>query len=236
MNLLELIRDHAGSQGLPAPVTVNGSSNPHALQARGLLNDFIDDLVTRRYWERNVRTASWSILPTQDQGEVEQLAPDGFEGIMPNSFFCANYAVPMQPATPAQWAQVESRNVMSLPYIYHLEGGHLYLNYPNPPVGGLASFKYYSGCFVRSATGLYKRRFQEDTDTCILGDSLPLAYLRWKWRREKGMDYAEEFAAYERLLHTKLARDGGAGPLSLNPENCNYMRPGIFVPEYARSI
>ena len=236
MNLLELIREHAGRQGLPAPVTIAGSNNPHAIQAMGLLNDFVDDLTTRKFWERNVRTASWNILPDPFQGEISQLAPAAFEGIMPDTFFCSDHSVPLRSVTPSEWAQMTNRNIYSTPFVYYQEDGKLYLNYPSPTVGGKATFKYYSGAFVQSpADGAYKRYFNTDTDVCILGDSLPLAYLRWRWRREKGFDYAEEFVAYERLLQTKSSRDGGAKAASLNPEQGQGVRPGIFVPEFGRT-
>lgn len=51
-----------------------------------------------------------------------------------------------------------------------------------------------------SNLSVYKRLLSRDDDTFpALPDSMPINYLLWKWKSVKGLEYAEDFAAYERL-------------------------------------
>ena len=129
--------------------------------------------------------------------------------------------------TPQDWQARKAFNVSGPIYSFRLRGGKLLVT-PALPANHTISFEYNSGAFVRAADGTPKPYWTVDTDTCVLDDSLPLSYLRWAWKKEKGLDYAEEFAKYERLVATKLSRDKSADAVNLS--GCdNSPRPGIWV-------
>jgi hypothetical protein len=53
--------------------------------------------------------------------------------------------------------------------------------------------------------------------------------LRWRWLREKGLDYAELFRTYEMQVKDALGRDGGKRVLSMDG-NRREVGPNVFIP------
>jgi len=91
-------------------------------------------------------------------------------------------------------------------------------------------FEYESKYAILAVDGTTtKEFFTADTDTFLLPDQLLLMGLRWRWLREKGLDYGELFNAYERQVKDAMGRDGGKKSLAMDCDN-REVRPGIFVP------
>ena len=56
-----------------------------------------------------------------------------------------------------------------------------------------------------------------------------LVGLRWRWKKEKGLDYAEDFRTYEMQVEDAIGRDGGRKPVSM--DLCTEKTgPAVFVP------
>jgi hypothetical protein len=130
----------------------------------------------------------------------------------------------------AQWQARKAFNFVGPLYDFRIRQNRLLFN-PALPVSHTIAFEYFSSFFVATAdaTPVYQTYFVNDTDTCTLGDRLPTAYLRWAWKKEKGFDYAEDFAAYERLVGVASARDNR--PQDVDMGNSQpALQPGIFVP------
>lgn len=62
---------------------------------------------------------------------------------------------------------------------------------------------YFNTAFFSDA-GTLGQFVTKDTDTIDCPDPLPLAYIKWKWKSDKGLEYAEDFAHYERLVTSWL--------------------------------
>jgi hypothetical protein len=93
------------------------------------------------------------------------------------------------------------------------------------------AFEYYSSFFVKESATVFKPYWTKDTDVCVVDDALPIAYLRWAWKKEKGLEYAEDFAKYERMLVTKTARNTTARDVDFSETGRRSDRPGILVPQ-----
>ena len=65
----------------------------------------------------------------------------------------------------------------------------------------------------------------------LLPETLLLMGLRWRWKKEKGVDYAEDFRTYESQVKDALGRDGGKPILNMGMDCNRGARPGIFVPQ-----
>lgn len=238
MNLLSIVREHARRQGLPIPGAVASSSDGYAQQCLGLLNEFCDDLNTRKLWQTNVRQAQWEATATESQGALSTLAPACYEGIVPRTTYQHSMQRPMCVISPQEWQARRVVNFVGPIMAYRLMGGEFLCN-PIPTAGELLSFEYYSSAFVYypGTTGTvttppaYRRYWENDLDTCTVGDDLAIAYLRWAWKREKGFDYSEDFIKYERMLITKSARQDSPEPVSMDGCRRDASRPGIVVPE-----
>jgi len=100
MNLLAIVREHARRQGLPQPASVASSQDGYAQQCLGLLNEFCDDLNTRKLWQTNVRQAQWEATATESQGRLETLAAACYEGIVPRTTYQHSMQRPMATSDP----------------------------------------------------------------------------------------------------------------------------------------
>lgn len=68
---------------------------------------------------------------------------------------------------------------------------------------------------VDGATAVLKRYITRDDDTFAMPDGLPLNWLRWRWKAEKGLEYAEDFAMYERQVGMLLLTNHGQGTIDM---------------------
>lgn len=235
--LLQIVQEHADRQGLPRPQMVIGSTNAYARQAKGLLNEWLEDMSTYKAWEKAIRRTEWLMVNSEDQGSLDTLAPAAYDGIIPETTYLSGYGWPIRSASQEEWAALKSSVVTGLPYLYYLQGGRFLTNVPYT-AGAKFSFQYYSKAYVYLAAQngepeRYKTEFTNDNDVPLLDDRLALAYLRWAWRREKGFDYAEEFRKYQMLLTTISARSDSPQPMSMDPCENRAIKPGIFVPNMA---
>jgi hypothetical protein len=57
-----------------------------------------------------------------------------------------------------------------------------------------------------------------------------LAGLKWRWKKEKGLDYAEDLRTYETQVKDAMGRDGGKRVLNMNGCPSDAM-PGVFIPQ-----
>lgn len=231
MTMLSIIQNVCGRAGLPVPPSAQSSSDPQILQMVAILQEFCDDMVTRKAWQSNTREALFVSTAAEDQGDINTIAPFGFEGIILESFFDRTQRLPLLGGIgSAEWQARKAFDFTGPLYDFRLRQDRLLFN-PAMPAAHTIAFEYYSSYFAKSAdvVPVYRPYLLQDADTCTLGDRLPTAYLRWAWKKEKGFDYAEDFAAYERLVATNSARDARPQVVNMGDRDCD-LQPGIFVP------
>lgn len=79
-----------------------------------------------------------------------------------------------------------------------------------PSPTGSATFPYISTEWARAADGTAKTAFTADDDTFILSERLLTLGLIWRWKEQKGLEYAEDLATYGKVLGQESTRDRGA--------------------------
>jgi hypothetical protein len=101
---------------------------------------------------------------------------------------------------------------------------------PVPTAGHTWAFEYISKNWILGVDGTtYKQYFTLDTDTILLPESIVLMGLRWRWKKEKGLSYDEDFRTYEMQVQDALSRDGMKQTLNMGNEN-SVVSPGVVVP------
>jgi hypothetical protein len=230
--MLEVVQDLCGRQNLPVPATVYGTTDPQIRQVMKLLEEEGNDLASRGSWQFLTFEASHTSLALEDQGAIATIASNGFRYIKNDTIWDRSTRLPVcGPLDAKSWQAMKAVVVTGPRYRFRIRGGKLLVN-PAPVAGESWYFEYISKNWILGADGTtYKRRFTLDTDTLLLPDDLALQGLRWRWLREKGMDYAELFRTYEMQVKDALGRDGGKPMLFMDA--CGYRgpQPGIFIPE-----
>lgn len=230
-NLLQIVQEVRGRLGQPVPGSVAANTDPGILQCMGLLNEFCEDLIVRQYWQANTREATIIALAQESQGTLDTIFPYGYEGLIPETFYNRTNRLRVTGGvTPSQWALRKAMSFTGPLPAFRIRGNELLFN-PPPVAGHHYSVEYFSSYFIQDNSGptpTYKPYWTKDSDTCTLGDALPMAYLKWAWKAAKGLDYAEEFRKYENLLEVKGLRDVRAEPLTMDGQLPN-VGPGIIV-------
>jgi len=186
--------------------------------------------VTEWRWSGLTLEATFSTLAQEDQGALSTLAPSGFGWILQDTIFNrTNNRQLTGSISPEEWQSAKASNSTGPSYFYRIRQGKL-LFLPTPAADETCAFEYASTYTVLDNDGAtYKAYPIEDTDTFVIDYKVVLAGLRWKWKAEKGLAYAEEFARYTKLLGLSKGRDAKPPPLSMH-EGCHDARPGIVVP------
>lgn len=230
-SVLSFIQRAFNRQGLPKPSSAVGNPDRAVAQALGLLEEFLDDMVTRKTWAQVTKEAKFLSIAQEDQGSIYTLTDPGFASIKLNSMWDRTQILPIEGGeTSETWQTMHAVNLRGPLPKYRLWQNRLYF-FPVPAAGHQIAFEYFSSYMVLDKDNVtWKRYWTDDADTCVFDDALPTAYLRWAWKREKGLDYAEEFARYENLIATFGASHGAPKVVDLSGE-IRSARPGIIVPE-----
>lgn len=229
--MLSVVQDFFGRQNLPVPTTVYGTTDPQVLQVMKLLEEEGNDLSQRNAWQGLINEASVTTIGLDDQGAMSSLASNGFRYILNDTIWSRTRRLPVcGPLDPVKWQMLQALFVSGPYYRYRIRQNHLLVN-PTPPVGESWYFEYVSYNWITDSTGaIYRNRFLADTDLIVLPGDLTLQGLRWRWLREKGMDYAELFRTYEMQVKDAMGRDGGKPILAMDGGARMGPQPGIFVP------
>ena len=227
MNLLSLVGNFCKRNGIPVPATVFGNTDPDVMQILTLLEEEGNDLALRYNWSVLTQEASLSTAASEVQGSVTGLMPNSYRYIINDTIWDRSTRLPIFPVDPADWQAIKATISSVQPYRYTLYDGYLYVT-PVPPAGLNWYWMYQSSAWILKADISRKRYFEDDTDVMLLPDDLLLAGLRWRWLREKGLEYAELFATYEKMATQYMSTDRPRARLNMSPDMSN--APGIYVP------
>lgn len=229
MTLLELVQRFCSRTGIPSPSFVVASTDAQVLQLKALVDEVCEDLCKRWTWTDLTEESTFTTLAAEDQGAIATLAPNGFLRILNETIYNRTLRLPLYgPMSARKWQAVKALPNAGPFYKYRIRGGHLLFN-PAGTAGQTCAFEYASS-FVVLASDLTTRKTYAtaDDDTFLLDATLILAGLRWKWKSEKGLPYAEEFSRYETLVADANGQDGTKPILDMGSPDASAM-PGIFI-------
>jgi hypothetical protein len=126
-----------------------------------------------------------------------------------------------------QWQALLAMFINGPYYQFRILGNHLLVN-PTPPAGETWAFEYRSKNWIINGS-TYKEYFTADADVPLINESLLLMGLRAWWKKEKGLDYAEDMRMYEAQAKDVANRDGGKPVLKMDDSMERWPRPGIWV-------
>lgn len=228
MTILSVIQTFCQRTGLPKPSFVASSADAQIIQLLALANEVCEDLCDRFAWQELVKETTFVTTVGEDQGAITTIAPGGFLRILQETIYNRTLRLPLYgPLPPDKWQAIKALPTSGPFYRYRIRGGKLLFN-PSAAAGQTCAFEYVSSWIVNSAGGQGQPAFLADTDTFVLDERLLQAGLRWKWKAEKGLDYAEEFRRYEVMVNNMAGVDGTKQRISMDGGS-QTLYPGIFV-------
>lgn len=230
MTMLSSVQAFCKRTGLPSPATAAGTTDKQVAQVLAVFNEAGKDLAQRHTWQAMTHEATHTSLAAASQGTIASIATNGYDFIIDNTFWDRTQRIPIcGPLSSEEWQAIQAQPETGPRYYYRLRGGLLLIT-PTPPAGSTFAFEYKSKNWVLAVDGTtYKDECTVDTDTLLLPDNLFIMALRWAWKKEKGLEYAEDFRMYEAQVEYQKAADKGAQTLQLDDCTPRRPRPGIFV-------
>lgn len=109
-----------------------------------------------------------------------------------------------------EWMVVTSSGFTAItPGWWIMLGGQMQFS-PAPPADSPARFAYISKNIGTTAMSDPITAFSRDDDNFALEGRLLTLGLIWRWKAQKGMEYAEDMASYEKALSENASRDKGS--------------------------
>lgn len=226
MTLLELVQAFCRRTGVTVPLSVVGNVDNDVAQVLALIEEEGNDLATRHQWQALTKEAVFTTIASEDQGDITTIASSNFRYIRNNTIWNRTTELPVIGGLEGQeWQQLKAISTSGIRDQFRIRGNHL-LIYPAPTAGDTWAFEYQTRNWILSGITPVEF-FVTDNDTFLLSHSLLLQGIRWRWNREKGLDYSELFNTYEIQVKDSMGRDGSRQRLS---SVCSQApRPGVFI-------
>jgi hypothetical protein len=226
--LLQIFQDVCPLVGVSTPSSVIGSLDDQVNQMRALLQDEGRRLVTEYKWQILRRRATWTATATESQGNIYDLTEAGLKSIINGTIWDDTLQRAMWgPTDDIDWQLAQSTSLGPINQ-FKIMDDELLLN-PVPTAGNTLSLLYETTSWIEADDGTALERFAADTDVPRFPTVIMTKGLEMRWKREKGLPYADALMEYADLVDTYKMSDGTKALLSLDRPTRKLV-PGIFVP------
>lgn len=206
MTLLAIVQAACDRLNLPEPTIVMTSTVESVRTLRGFALEEGRELARRTAWQRLTREHSFPTIATGDQGASS--VPGDLGWIKPDTVFNRTRRRQMLgPIDDAEWQRAQASLIVAADPSFRIRGGTMLIS-PTPPAGETVAYEYVSNRWCQSAGGSDQSEWLADDDVPILDEELFTLGLVWRFRKAKGLDYAEDFRTYEARLAEAMLRDG----------------------------
>lgn len=206
LTLLEIVEKFCQRTSIPVPTTAYGSTDTQITQIVALLEEEGNDLTGRGDWQVLEAEATHTTTAAENQGSINTIVANNLRYIKVDTFWDRTENLPVGILDGPDWQAEKGFASTSPRYRVRLRGGEL-LATPTPPAGNTWAFEYATWNWINDGVNL-KKYFTDDTDKPLLPNDILLQGLRWKWKKEKGLEYAEDFSTYEKMVQDALGREG----------------------------
>lgn len=240
-SLLSMVQEFCARTGIPKPTSVAGSLDHQVLQAQALMNEVLEEMVDRWTWEDLILEGTFTTVNGMDQGKISTFAPKGFRRILNDTIWDRTSRMPIcGPLSPSDWQTAKAMTSSGGPQTtYRIRNNHM-LFLPDGVAGHSCYFEYQSEYAILAVDGTTtKDMWTVDTDSCILDPKLVVQGLRWKWKYEKGLEYAEDKNRWEEACANAAGRSGTRATLSMNAADYYEDRmngPRLVIPPGGYSV
>lgn len=227
LNCLQIIQTVCRRIGILAPNAVVGSTDQQIIQLLAISEEEGQEQANRYQWESLQLEATFTTLAAQVQTTLA-VVTTGFNYIVNDTIWNRTLRRPVYgPKSQQDWQQDKAMQLNG-PFNSFRIINEVINFYPSPVAGQSCYFEYMSRNWV--TTGVTSSPvWVLDADTPKLDDQLIILGTIWRWKQAKGLDYAEDFAKYERRLADAMGRDAGKPTLSMDGARWE-IQPAILVP------
>ena len=223
MTLLTICQDAAKEIGVPSPTSVVGTSDTTNVQLLAAANRVGKDLVTGYDWEVLIKEEEHTTLAAESQGAMTTSATDFMRisnDTMWNRTTDRKYYGPLN---NSQWQRLKASVSSGITNYFRIRGGNLLVN-PAPPSGEKIFFEYIGKNWVITAgSSANAVAYAADANTTILDEDLITLGVIWRFLKQKGLPYDNQFQEYRLKLSEKQSKDGAKQIIRMAGPNRLYL-------------
>jgi hypothetical protein len=227
---LAICQEFSRRTGLAVPSSLF-AGDVQALQLASLLNELCEEITTRFQWQELLkRKTSWTSLAAEDQGTLATIFGTSLINIIAMTLWDETERTFINgPLTTSDFQADQVSSVGGSAFAeYKIYDNHLYIT-PAPAAGHSLTAFYKVNTWATDSGGTAKSSITADSDVILFPEALVKLGLRYKWKEEKGLPYAELLRSFEGMTADLLANNSSARKLSMADCEGDY-RPGIWVP------
>lgn len=227
MTVLSACQKAATKLNQARPSTVFGSTDTFALELADLANETAETVMKAHDW-RKLTTLS---TITGDGTDTSFALPTDYDRMPLKSNVYGSLArLPfLQARDLDQWLEFDITPVVGAPGYWVILGGEMQIK-PAMATTQTAKFYYISNIIVSGS----KTAFTADADTFLLPERLITLGIVWRWKAQKGLEYAEHLKNFEIALGEEAGRDKGSRILHMGaarlPDDTSIAYPGYITP------
>lgn len=228
LTCLQIIQTACKRIGILAPNAAFTATDQQIIQLLSIAEEEGQELATRHDWEALQTEATFTTVAAQVQTTLAAIT-SGFDFIVNDTIWNRDLRRPVYgPKSQQDWQQARAMQINGPFNSFRIIADAINF-YPIPPAGQACAFEYQSRAWVNTAVGGASDSWTADGDTVKLDAQLMVLGIIWRWKSAKGLDYAEDFAKYERRVTDAMGRD--AGKPTLNMSGAQYdVAPVVLVP------
>ncbi len=214
MSLLTICQAVAGRTGFPKPSFIVNNQDETAIRLFDLAQEEGKELAGRKLWQELIQEASFTTEAGKADYELATIAP-GFDYMLNDTEWNRSERRKLNgPVSPAEWQRDQTYLSASIYKDYRIRNNKIWL-YPTPGEAQTYYFEYVTKNWCISQNDALQSEWKADSDTAVLDEELMILGLRWRFKKSKGLSYAEDFRTYEMQVQRALGRSGAAPTLSI---------------------
>jgi hypothetical protein len=223
MTLLTICQNAANEIGVPSPSTVVGSTDTTNIQLLAAANREGKNLVAGYDWQTLIKEEAHTTLAAESQGDMSTIASDFLRfsnDTMWNRTTDRKYYGPLN---NSQWQRLKASVSSGITNYFRIRGNAL-LFHPTPPAGQSVYFEYIGKNWViTSGSSANATSYAADANTTVLDEDLITLGVIWRFLKQKGLPYDNQFQEYRLKLSEKQSKDGAKQIIRMAGPNRLYL-------------
>jgi len=236
MTLLTMMTELTEDFGITTPTQVIGSTDQQIVQLLAIAQREGVQLGHRYNWSIMTREFTFTQAAAALQGTLAALIGTDYKSIKNDILWNRTTQLPiLGPLAPRDWQALQAFPVTGPYPQFRIKEKSIYFSPTPGNATDTIAGEYKSSAFCESSGGTAQARWAADNDIGLLDEDIMKAGIMWRWKQRKGLDYAQDFDDYERMVADAMTRDSGKRQLRLDAGREDRI-PGIFVPQGSWSV
>jgi len=224
MTLLTICQDAANEIGVPSPSNGVGSTDTTNIQLLAAANREGKNLVAGYDWQTLIKEEAHTTLAAESQGTMTAIASDFLRfsnDTMWNRTTDRKYYGPLN---NSQWQRLKASVNSGITNYFRIRGNSL-LFHPTPPAGQSVYFEYIIKNWVdtNGDGSANATSYAADSNTTVLDEDIITLGVIWRFLKQKGLPYDNQFQEYRLKLSEKQSKDGAKQIIRMAGPNRLYL-------------